>query len=71
MVRCNLHKYQIKENIKMKNKRGMSAWMWILTLVIVIAIGVGAYFLLTGGNDGGAIVGAGSSSIPSPPALPN
>tara|TARA_Y100000034_G_C6786767_1_gene351991 strand:- start:82 stop:243 length:162 start_codon:yes stop_codon:yes gene_type:complete len=50
-----------------KNKRG-SAWIWILIILILIAVGIGAYFLLTGGNDGGIF---GGSSIPQPPALPS
>jgi flagellar basal body-associated protein FliL len=52
-----------------KNKRGMSAWIWILIILILIAVGIGAYFLLTGGSDGGSsLLGGG---IPQPPALPS
>ncbi len=51
-----------------QNKRGMSAWIWILIILILIAVGIGAYFLFTGGSDGGIL---GGSSIPQPPALPS
>ena len=53
-----------------KNKRG-SAWIWILIILVLIAVGIGAYFLLTGGSDGGISLMGGGSSIPQPPALPN
>jgi len=51
------------------NKKG-SAWIWILIILILIAVGIGAYFLLTGGSDGGSSIIFGGNSIPKPPALP-
>ena len=53
-----------------KQKKGMSTWIWILVVLILVAIGIGAYFLLTGGSDGGSSILGGGNSIPQPPALP-
>ena len=34
---------------KMKNKKGMSAWIWILIILILLGVGISLYFLLSGG----------------------
>jgi hypothetical protein len=51
-----------------KNKRGLGMIGWILLILVLVALGIGAYLLLSG--NGSSII-PGTSSIPSPPALPN
>ena len=50
----------------MKNKKG-SVLIWVV--IVLVLLGIGAYFLLSGGSDGGSVSSVGSS-IPQPPALP-
>ena len=57
--------------MKIKNKKGMSAWIWILIILVLIAVGIGIYFWLSG--DTGSALNAGTnagSSVTQPPAFP-